>query len=73
MQTKIISPGLTAIPVTTQHGQAVRFTGKGAREMANRLAAENYRDGRCDTKWHDVRHGLGYLVPLYSNPLTGLL
>ena len=68
-----IWPGLKVEQITTQHGPAVRLTGKGAKVVANTLARENYLNGWCDTAWRDVRHGLGYLVPLYNNPMTAIV
>ena len=72
-QIAVVYPALKVEQIKTQHGVAVRLTGKDAREVANTLARENHSNGWCDTKWQDVRHGLGYLVPLYNNPMTGLL
>lgn len=65
-----IWPAIKADVIQTQYGPAVRLTGKGAKDVANQLARENYLNGTVDTKWQDIRHGLGYLVPLYDNPMT---
>lgn len=66
-------PDIKAKVIRTQYGPAVHLTGKGAKDVANQLARENYRNGWCDTKWQDVRHGIGYLIPLYNNPMTSII
>lgn len=66
-------PGVEAAVIYTQHGTAVKLTGTGAKSVANHLAHENYLNGDTDTRWRDVRHGLGYLVPLYNNPISAIL
>jgi hypothetical protein len=76
MQIETISkiwPTIKAKPVTTQFGTIIVLTGKGAKVVANHLAKENYLNGYTDTLWRDVRHGLGYAVPLYNNPLNTLV
>jgi hypothetical protein len=68
-----IWPTIKAKPVSTQYGTLIVLTGKGAKAIANHLARENYLNGDTDTLWRDVRHGLGFAVPLYNNPMTSLI
>ncbi len=68
-----IWPSLKVEQISTQYGPAVRLTGKGAKVVANTLARENYLNGHCDTDWRDVRHGIGYLIPLYNNPMNSII
>ena len=65
-----IWPTVKAKPVSTQYGTLIVLTGKGAKAIANHLAHENYLNGFVDTRWRDVRHGLGFAVPLYNNPMN---
>lgn len=65
-------PTIKAKPVTTEFGTIIVLTGKNCKVVANHLARENYLNGFTDTLWRDIRHGLGYAVPLYNNPLNTL-
>jgi hypothetical protein len=64
-----IWPSIKAKAAKTQYGTLIVLTGKGAKNVANHLAHENYLNGFVDTRWQDVRHGLGYAIPLYNNPM----
>jgi hypothetical protein len=68
-----IWPTITAKVVHNQYGTIIVLTGKNSKVVANHLAKENYLNGDTDTLWRDVRHGLGYAVPLYDNPLNVLV
>ena len=68
-----IWPNITAKVAHNDFGTLIVLTGKGAKVVANHLAKENYLNGDTDTLWRDVRHGLGYAVPLYDNPLNVLV
>ena len=62
-------PSIKAKATSNEFGTIIVLTGKGAKVVANHLARENYLNGYVDTRWQDVRHGLGYAIPLYSNPM----
>jgi hypothetical protein len=64
-----IWPGIKTKIAHNQFGTIIVLTGKGCKAVANHLARENYLNGDTDTLWRDVRHGLGYAIPLYNNPL----
>jgi hypothetical protein len=66
-------PTVTAKVVHNQYGSLIVLTGTHSKVVANHLAKENYLNGDIDTLWRDVRHGLGYAVPLYNNPLSEIL
>jgi len=66
-------PTVTAKVVHNEYGTLIVLTGKNCKVVANHLARENYLNGDTDTEWRDVRHGLGYAVPLYNNPLSNIL
>lgn len=68
-----IWPGIKGKITTNQFGTVVVLTGKGCKGVANHLAKENYLNGDTDTIWRDVRYGLGYAVPLYNNPMNGII
>jgi hypothetical protein len=70
---KQVWPNLSVETITNEFGTAIKLSGKGAKVAANYIARENYYDGIVDTLWRDVRHGLGYAVPLYDNPLNSIL
>jgi len=70
---KQVWPNLSVETISTEFGEAIKLSGKGAKVVANYIARENYYDGIVDTLWRDVRHGLGYTVPLYNNPLNLLV
>lgn len=61
--------------LTLECGQAIKVSGKGAKLIAWNYNRENYLEGYTDTAWDKVypRHGLGYLIPCYNNPLNDLL
>ena len=63
-------PEIQARAVQGEFGTLIVLTGKGAKVVANLLNNENYANGTVDTRWRDVRHGLGYAIPLYNNPLN---
>ena len=64
-----IWPNIKAKVVHGEFGTLIALSGKGAKAIANQLARENYLNGTVNTLWRDVRHGLGYAVPLYDNPI----
>lgn len=66
-------PSLTAKAARNEFGALIVLTGKGAKVVANHLARENYLNGTTDTFWRDVRHGLGYAIPLYNNPVNNII
>ena len=65
-------PNIKATTTHNQFGTVVVLTGQGCKAVANHLARENYLNGDTDTLWRDVRHGLGYAVPLYNNPMAAI-
>ena len=65
-------PSIKARIVHNQHGSLIVLTGKNSKVIANHLARENYLNGFTNTRWRDVRYGLGYAVPLYNNPLDSI-
>lgn len=76
MQLETISkvwPSIKAKIVHNQYGSMIVLTGKGSKVVANHLARENYLNGFVDTRWRDVRYGLGYAIPLYDNPLDSMI
>lgn len=66
-------PSINAKITHNKFGTLIVLTGKGAKNVANHLAKENYLNGDTDTLWRDVRHGLGFAVPLYNNPMSTIL
>jgi hypothetical protein len=58
--------------IQTAYGEAVKVQGKNAKIVATHYNRERWLDGFNDTPWHKVqpRHGLGYIIPLYDNPLN---
>jgi len=58
-------PNNNAKVINNEFGSLIVVTGKGAKYIANYFARENYYDGTVATLWRDVRHGLGYAIPLY--------
>jgi hypothetical protein len=68
-----VSKPQSATIINTEFGIAVKITGKGARVTAQYYARELYYDGIVNTNWEGVRHGLGYLIPFYDNPLDSIL
>jgi hypothetical protein len=62
-------PSIKARATSTQYGTIIVLTGKNCKAVANHLARENYLNGFVDTRWQDVRHGLGFAIPLYNNPM----
>ena len=65
-------PSIKARIVHNQYGSLIVLTGKNSKVIANHLARENYLNGFTNTRWRDVRYGLGYAVPLYNNPLDSI-
>jgi hypothetical protein len=68
-----VFPNQRVSVITTQYGNAVKVEGKGARATANYFTRERWFFGSTDTNWRDVRHGLGYLIPLYENPVDAIM
>ena len=68
-----IRPNQRASIVETQFGQAVKVEGDGAKATAQYFTHDRYLNGDTDTDWGTVRHGLGYLIPLYENPIDALI
>ncbi len=68
-----IWPSIKARIVHNQYGSLIVLTGKNSKVIANHLARENYLNGFTNTRWRDVRYGLGYAVPLYNNPLDSII
>ena len=66
-------PSIKARIVHNQYGSLIVLTGKNSKVIANHLARENYLNGFTNTRWCDVRYGLGYAVPLYDNPLDSII
>jgi hypothetical protein len=63
-------PSIKAKATSNQYGTLIVLTGKNSKAVANHLAHENYLNGFVDTRWRDVRHGLGFAIPLYNNPMA---
>lgn len=62
--------------ITTEFGPAVKVIGKGAKITARHWTRENYCDGITNCDWsfpEPPRHGLGYVIPYYDNPLGSLI
>ena len=72
-QIEQVWPTIKAKAVTNKFGMLIVLTGKNSKVVANHLARENYLNGYTDTLWKDVRYGLGYAVPLYNNPMNGII
>ena len=68
-----VSPSKSATVIKTEYGEAVKVTGTGAKVTAEYYNRERYLDGFVDTQWKTVRHGIGYLIPFYENPLNRIL
>lgn len=66
-------PNIKAKVVHNEYGSLIVLTGKDCKVVANHLARENYLNGFVNTRWRDVRHGLGYAVPLYDNPIDSII
>lgn len=62
-------PSIKAKAISNEFGTVIVLTGKGAKVVANHIAKENYLNGDTDTLWKDIRHGLGFAIPLYNNPM----
>lgn len=71
----LIYPKMTVTVIDGDYGKAVKVQGKGAKVCAWYWNGERYLDGYIDTDWSRVypRHGLGYLIPFYDNPLNSIL
>ena len=59
--------------VENKFGSVITVRGKNARAVANVWCSENFLRGSINTPWRDVRHGIGYAIPLYDNPLDRYL
>lgn len=66
-------PSIKVKVVHNEYGSLIVLTGKDCKVVANHLARENYLNGFVNTRWRDVRHGLGYAVPLYDNPMDSII
>ena len=66
-------PSIKVKVVHNEYGSLIVLTGKNSKVVANHLARENYLNGFVNTRWRDVRHGLGYAVPLYDNPMDSII
>jgi hypothetical protein len=64
-----IRPENRVTVLNLQYGPAIKIEGEGSKALANYFCKELYVDGELDTKWRDVRHGLGYVIPLYEAPM----
>lgn len=58
--------------INTEFGIAVKITGKGSKVTSQYYTKELYYDGIVNTNWHSIRHGSGYLIPFYDNPLDSI-
>ena len=69
-----VAPYARVSIIATEYGEAVKVEGKGAKKIAAYFARERYLDGDTNTNWARVnpRHGLGYIIPMYENPITSL-
>ena len=69
-----IAPYARVSVIATEYGEAVKVEGKGAKKIAAHFARELYLDGDLDTNWSRVnpRHGLGYIIPMYENPIASI-
>lgn len=68
-----VYPTIKTKVINNQFGTVIVLTGKNCKVVANYLARENYLNGVTDTLWRDVRHGLGYAVPMYNNPMNDII
>lgn len=64
-----IRPENRVTVLNLEYGQAIKIEGEGSKALANYFCTEMYLDGDLSTKWKDVRHGLGYVIPLYEAPM----
>lgn len=69
-----IAPYVRVSIIATEYGEAVKVQGKGSKHIATYLARELFLDGDLNTNWaRDLpRHGLGFIIPMYENPVTSL-
>lgn len=69
-----IAPYARVSIIATEYGDAVKIEGKGAKKLAAYFARERFLDGDTNTNWAPVspRHGLGYIIPMYENPITSM-
>lgn len=70
---KQIHPMQLTYVIDTAYGKAVKVCGKGAKLCTEYFNRERYLEGFTDTKWKTVRHGIGYLIPFYENPMNRIL
>lgn len=70
-----VSPNIKATVVAVDNRVAVKVQGKGAKLVAWYWNRERYLNGHLDTDWSRVypRHGLGYIIPFYENPMNNIL
>lgn len=70
-----VSPNIKATVVAVDNRVAVKVQGKGAKLVAWHWNRERYLNGYLDTDWSRVypRHGLGYIIPFYENPMSKIL
>jgi hypothetical protein len=73
-QIKRIAPYVRVSVIATEYGEAVKVEGKGSKHIATYMARERFLDGDTNTNWaRDLpRHGLGYIIPMYENPITSM-
>ncbi len=73
-QIKRIAPYVRVSVVATEYGDAVKVEGKGAKTLVAYFARERFYNGETNTNWAGVmpRHGLGYIIPMYENPIASL-
>lgn len=69
-----LAPYVRVSIVATEYGEAVKVEGKDSKKIAAYIARERFLDGDTNTNWASVnpRHGLGYIIPMYENPITSL-
>ena len=70
-----VSPNIKATVVAVDNRLAVKVQGKGAKLVAWHWNRERYLNGYLDTDWSRVypRHGLGYIIPFYENPMNNIM
>ena len=70
-----VSPNVKSTIVVADDRLAVKVQGKGAKLVAWYWNRERYLNGDLDTDWSRVypRHGLGYIIPFYEDPMSKIL
>ena len=66
-------PRMKVSIIETEYGPAIKIQGKDAKYTAGYYTRERYLDGFTNTNWGYVRHGLGHIIPLYENPMEGIV